>query len=709
MLVLGRNFLIIGLVIFLSYQAYLIYLGAVFDAVSIQVSPGIISNNVKRGEIFSLNSSFDVRTRSHCSSNCSVNAISFDNRILYEDSFFVNDIYSGKISLNDSINLPGYGRSLYDISFKCTPLQSKGCDDISQSNSIKSIFSMNYAPNEKDLIFIDKTKNSFLTFRESFWKSEKNFNFLLKSNELDKIEFEDLDEFIFLKNHSLKKSMSVITSFFEIWKTQNVNELDKSFNKNEFSNQIFLENSLNNKVVEIDNKLKLHNNSINYLKLILNKKSFLETFYTNMIFLDNYSYWKNSFNDFDNRLNLDVDDLNAGDVYNYDVLYSDVFNLYNMTILFENALNNTSYNYKEFISDYSFLSKNKSILNLSKNNSTYWFDVACNLPNEFEFNLSNINNSVNKSINDVNAFFNKCNFRKQGYLIPELKAEFIKLNVSYIRSNINLPEINNYCCENNACYVCKDSKIPVIFVHGHSFNDRNSPLFNSNIFVKIIKLLEKKGFYDGGFGFIEKNNDAIFLGYDKQTMFRYSYYLDDSEESLLISNKEHIDVYSDRLNNYLNYVSSITGSKKIIIVAHSMGGLVVRDYINKYGSDNIHKLIMIGTPNKGITNGVYSKCPILGAKKECDDMWLNSKFIEQLNKNIPKSLPENVVIIAGKGCDVDGFDGDGVVALKNTLLDDVKSYVIKGSCGHLPNMHSDLLNPSIYPEAIDILVREISE
>src|SRR6185295_16742640 len=39
--------------------------------------------------------------------------------------------------------------------------------------------------------------------------------------------------------------------------------------------------------------------------------------------------------------------------------------------------------------------------------------------------------------------------------------------------------------------------------------------------------------------------------------------------------------------------------EKIHFVTHSMGGLVVRTYLARYGSDRVGRIVMIATPNLG--------------------------------------------------------------------------------------------------------------
>lgn len=61
----------------------------------------------------------------------------------------------------------------------------------------------------------------------------------------------------------------------------------------------------------------------------------------------------------------------------------------------------------------------------------------------------------------------------------------------------------------------------------------------------------------------------------------------------------NLDDTKDLLKQKIDEVKAQTGSNKVDIIAHSMGGLLVKDYINQYGKDSIDKLIFIGTPHLG--------------------------------------------------------------------------------------------------------------
>ena len=80
-----------------------------------------------------------------------------------------------------------------------------------------------------------------------------------------------------------------------------------------------------------------------------------------------------------------------------------------------------------------------------------------------------------------------------------------------------------------------------------------------------------------------------------------------------------------------------TSRDKVVIVAHSMGGLVARNYIKNHGGDkDVYKLVTIGTPNHGIFGTlVGGLCGIThGGLPECSDMQPDSSFMDNLNSKI---------------------------------------------------------------------------
>ncbi|MDD4899646.1 MAG: alpha/beta fold hydrolase [Candidatus Omnitrophica bacterium] len=165
--------------------------------------------------------------------------------------------------------------------------------------------------------------------------------------------------------------------------------------------------------------------------------------------------------------------------------------------------------------------------------------------------------------------------------------------------------------------------------------------------------------------------------------------------------------WSDKLNSAIEtlrqyYQNADNSSQKVILVAHSMGGLAARQYLKNYGytAQKIEKVILIGTPNLGsqwATNAVFlhrnrrwgvyipahgwlspsqieNMDKYLEQKKlidiDGDAVWdmdetdTGSGFIDELNDHYPNSIAH--FVIAGKH--FSSFNGgDTIVSLENQL------------------------------------------
>src|SRR3989344_2367247 len=125
---------------------------------------------------------------------------------------------------------------------------------------------------------------------------------------------------------------------------------------------------------------------------------------------------------------------------------------------------------------------------------------------------------------------------------------------------------------------------------------------DSNIFSELISQMENAGYVEG---------DTFFV-------FPYDWRLD-------------LDVSSDALKNKVEQIKSLTDSNKIDIVAHSMGGLVVENYLYENGKSSINKLIFVGTPHLGAPKA--GKILLKGDK--LDIPWLRESVIKDLSRNFP--------------------------------------------------------------------------
>jgi pimeloyl-ACP methyl ester carboxylesterase len=66
-----------------------------------------------------------------------------------------------------------------------------------------------------------------------------------------------------------------------------------------------------------------------------------------------------------------------------------------------------------------------------------------------------------------------------------------------------------------------------------------------------------------------------------------------------------IDLFADQLAQKIDDILSSTGASSLVIVAHSMGGLVALAYCRKYGASKIRRLISLATPYRG---SVHAMC-----------------------------------------------------------------------------------------------------
>lgn len=120
------------------------------------------------------------------------------------------------------------------------------------------------------------------------------------------------------------------------------------------------------------------------------------------------------------------------------------------------------------------------------------------------------------------------------------------------------------------------------------------------------------------------------------------------------------EALTDNLYQWLNEQSLLKKSKPLTLIGFSNGGLIGRRLLQKYGTMNVNKLIMIGTPNWGTSLAVYGKWFIdhPGLK----DLMVGSVFLNNLNRNYTavSDIPHHV-IIGDAARDVEGVHFDGVV------------------------------------------------
>ena len=60
-----------------------------------------------------------------------------------------------------------------------------------------------------------------------------------------------------------------------------------------------------------------------------------------------------------------------------------------------------------------------------------------------------------------------------------------------------------------------------------------------------------------------------------------------------------IETYEEPVSRRIDEVLAETGAKQLILVGHSMGGLVARAYLRRYGKEKVIQLVTLGTPHAG--------------------------------------------------------------------------------------------------------------
>lgn len=277
-----------------------------------------------------------------------------------------------------------------------------------------------------------------------------------------------------------------------------------------------------------------------------------------------------------------------------------------------------------------------------------------------------------------------------------------------------IPELKPECCIYGECAECgiKPLRNPVILLHGHSFSTSTTAFTSADIFGPF----EEKLFTDNLFiplGYVRsfsniesyKNLAQLRIPITIRPTYYTESYIDSLQPVTEETKSASIDTYAIRLNNIIEKTKEATGSEQVTIIAHSMGGLVTRRYLQVFGENSVDKLIMIGTPNKGIDPEVERLCRLLGQRIECGEMAENSLFIKKINSD---KMPEKtkMYLIIGYGCDGAESDWDGVILKRNAELEGVETFYYNGTCEGAKLLHNRMLRPNEYPEIYE-KVKEI--
>jgi triacylglycerol esterase/lipase EstA (alpha/beta hydrolase family) len=100
-----------------------------------------------------------------------------------------------------------------------------------------------------------------------------------------------------------------------------------------------------------------------------------------------------------------------------------------------------------------------------------------------------------------------------------------------------------------------------------------------------------------------------------------------------------IEHFAEQLGSKIESVCAATGTARVLLVCHSMGGLVARAYVRQRGPARIERIITIGTPHHGsvFARGLIGRCL---AQMRPGNAWL-----AELNRNESKPSPVPITSI----------------------------------------------------------------
>ncbi|GGX52399.1 lipase family alpha/beta hydrolase [Saccharospirillum salsuginis] len=93
-----------------------------------------------------------------------------------------------------------------------------------------------------------------------------------------------------------------------------------------------------------------------------------------------------------------------------------------------------------------------------------------------------------------------------------------------------------------------------------------------------------------------------------------------------------LDSHVEQLNTAIEALCLRSQARTITILAHSMGGLVARRYLQRYGANRVDRLILLGTPHHGTGLAYW------GLGRNARQMEPDSPWLQTLNR-VPTPVP----------------------------------------------------------------------
>lgn len=147
-----------------------------------------------------------------------------------------------------------------------------------------------------------------------------------------------------------------------------------------------------------------------------------------------------------------------------------------------------------------------------------------------------------------------------------------------------------------------------------------------------------------------------------------------------------IDGYVEQLARRIDEVCAAAGTERLLLVGHSMGGLVSRAYLRRHGNGKVAKLVTLGSPHHG------SRLAVMGPGRNARQMIPGSEWLAGLNA--PGAVPLPAATVSIYSCQ-DNY----VMPQDSPVLEGAKVVPLAG-IGHLEMAFS--------PEIERVLLAELS-
>jgi triacylglycerol lipase len=156
-----------------------------------------------------------------------------------------------------------------------------------------------------------------------------------------------------------------------------------------------------------------------------------------------------------------------------------------------------------------------------------------------------------------------------------------------------------------------------------------------------------------------------------------------------------IDAPLDAVHEAVKQLLQSSGQSQLILVGHSMGGLVARSYLRKFGTHQIAKVITLGTPHHGTLLaklGIGENCKEMQCTK-IDGTLSESDWLRSLATS--ENLPKRALLTS-----IYSLHDNIIAPQTSSHLDGAKHYVFTG-IGHMTLCQHDAVG--------QLLIREIRQ